>query len=114
LKLNYFYFLGLFYDVTLSKGGLELTFQGYDHKLPVLVSKTLEELRKLAGPSIIVEQDIIQKSSSIDFNLFKRLKEKVLENYKNYLFWQPYYHCIYGSLVCLEDPRYFFLYIMIF
>ena len=33
------------------------------------------------------------------------MKERCLQNYKNYLFWQPYYHCLYGSLVCLEEPR---------
>ena len=85
---------GLFYGVELSKGGLELSFQGYNHKLAVLVSKTLDETFKLGSDG-----------SNCSVDMFERVKEKLLQNYKNYLFWQPYYHCIYGSLVCLEDPR---------
>jgi secreted Zn-dependent insulinase-like peptidase len=34
------------------------------------------------------------------------MKEKSLRNLKNYLFWQPYYHCIVTSLLCLEDGRF--------
>lgn len=30
---------------------------------------------------------------------------RALLSYKNYLFWQPYYHCLYGSLLCMEEPR---------
>ena len=39
---------GLFYEVQLSKGGMELSFQGYNHKLHLLVTKALQELRNLA------------------------------------------------------------------
>ena len=38
---------GLQCDVKLAKGGIELMFFGYQHKLPVLVSKVLEEMKKL-------------------------------------------------------------------
>jgi secreted Zn-dependent insulinase-like peptidase len=41
-------FAGLFYEVQLSKGGMELSFQGYNHKLHILVTKALQELRNLA------------------------------------------------------------------
>lgn len=84
---------GLHYDVKLAKGGLELVFNGWADKLPVLVEKTLDELKKMgtAGPC---QEDI-----------FSRIKEKLRRGYQNYVFSQPYYHCILGTLYCLEDPR---------
>jgi len=95
---------GLFYEVQLSKGGMELSFQGYNHKLQLLVTKALQELRNVAdkgGESGTNGGG----DSAVSQELFLRVKERCLQNYKNYLFWQPYYHCLYGSLVCLEEPR---------
>jgi hypothetical protein len=88
-------FLGLCYDVTLAKGGLDLAVQGYCHKLPVLMSKIVEEMQRFASDPAACSTD-----------LFARMKQKSLRNLKNYLFWQPYYHCMIGSLLCLEDGRF--------
>ena len=88
---------GLYYDVAVSKSGLELSLQGYGHKLPTLTEKIVEETQRL-GQSEQTVEGLEQ--------LFDRMKEKSLRSLKNYLFWQPYYHCIVGSLLCLEDPRY--------
>jgi insulysin len=85
---------GVYYNVSLSKSGLELCFNGYHHKLPVLIEKTLKQASLLASDKSLCSE-----------TLFARMKEKVLQNYKNFLFWQPYYHCIVSSLTCLEDPR---------
>lgn len=84
---------GLHYDVKLAKGGLELVFNGWADKLPVLVEKTLDELKKMGtvGPC---QEDI-----------FTRIKEKLRRGYQNYVFNQPYFHCILGTLCCLEEPR---------
>ena len=38
-------------------------------------------------------------------DIFQIMKEKTLKAYYNSMFWQPYYHCISGSIMCLEDPR---------
>ena len=84
---------GLQYDVKLAKGGLDLMFSGYQHKLPVLVSKVLEEMKKLGG------------ESPCPVDCYNRVKEKTLRSYYNYRFWQPYYHCILGFATCIEDPR---------
>lgn len=85
---------GLSFDVTLSKSGIELDFFGYNHKLPVLVNTAMEQLKKLG----------LGGSKSND-EVFSRVKERVLRSYYNSLFWPPYYNCIQGSALCLEDPR---------
>lgn len=85
---------GLQYDVKLAKGGLELMFFGYHHKLPVLVGKVLLEMKKLGG------------ESPCPGDCYNRVKEKTLRSYYNYRFWQPYYHCVLGLANCLEDPRF--------
>lgn len=46
-----------------------------------------------------------EEEEAVSASLFERVKERALLNYKNHLFWQPYYHCLYGSLLCLEEPR---------
>jgi insulysin len=84
---------GLQYDVKLAKGGVELMFFGYHHKLPVLVGKVLAEMKKMCG------------EEPCPSDCFSRVKEKVLRSYYNYRFWQPYYHCLLGFATCLEDPR---------
>ena len=72
-----------------------MTVQGYSHKLAVLIGKIVEELQRFGADS-----------STCSTDLFNRMKEKSLRNLKNYLFWQPYYHCIVGSLLCLEEGRF--------
>ena len=53
-------------------------------------------------------QRMSQNSSShaLSSDLFQLVKEKTLRSLKNYLFWQPYYHSMLCSLLCLEDGRY--------
>ena len=82
---------GLHYDVRLAKSGVCVSFFGYSHKLPVLVAKTAECMSKLCEGQA---------------DVFARVKEKTVQQYANYLFWQPYMHCLMGAAVCLEDPRF--------
>jgi len=88
---------GLHHDVKLEVRGMELVFYGYQHKIPVLLNKAVEELKKLCTDSPCKEA------------LFKRLKENKLRSYYNMLFSQPYSHCINGSGICLEEPKYYYL-----
>lgn len=81
--------------MTLAKGGLDLSVQGYGHKLPVLVGKIVEEMQRFGSDPAACSQE-----------LFGRMKEKSLRSLKNYLYWQPYYHCLVGSLMSLEDGRF--------
>jgi secreted Zn-dependent insulinase-like peptidase len=85
---------GLYYGVQLAKGGLEIYFQGYGHKLPVLVERAAEEIFRLS-----------HDPSACSAELFHRIKDKQLRALKNLLYSQPYYHCVLGGLLCLEEPR---------
>jgi secreted Zn-dependent insulinase-like peptidase len=99
----------LFYDITQTYHGFDLTFSGYHDKLPILINKTLEEMYRLSNTDAANDatpgggSDSASSSSSIE--LFTRLKEKILRSYANSLFLAPYNHCIIGSLMCLEEPR---------
>jgi secreted Zn-dependent insulinase-like peptidase len=57
---------GLHHDVKLEVRGMELVFYGYQHKIPVLLNKAVEELKKLCTDSPCKEA------------LFKRLKENLV------------------------------------
>jgi insulysin len=89
---------GLHYDIQLAKGGIEILCYGYQDKLSILVLQALQELKNLVNPSE-------EKKSTLPM-IFLRMKEKVLRTYYNSLFWQPYYHAILGTALCLEDPRF--------
>lgn len=78
----------------MAKGGLEIYFQGYGHKMPTLVERAAQEIHRLAHDRTACSEE-----------LFQRVKEKQLRSLKNALFSQPYYHCILGGLLCLEEPR---------
>jgi secreted Zn-dependent insulinase-like peptidase len=85
----------LYYDITQTYHGFDLSFSGYHDKLPLLINNTLEEMCRLSNPA----------SSGTSPELFARLKEKILRSYANSLFLAPYNHCIIGSMMCLEEPR---------
>ena len=85
----------LYYDITQTYHGFDLSFSGYHDKLPLLINKTLEEMCRLSNDTL----------SATSPELFSRLKEKILRSYANSLFIAPYNHCIVGSLICLEEPR---------
>lgn len=89
---------GLHYDVSVSKSGLTFRFDGYNHKLAVLVERAMEELRRFADPS---------SGAHVTYNpeLFQRVKEALTRAYKNQLFQQPYYHAMLAAYECLEEPR---------
>lgn len=87
---------GLYHDVKLEIRGMELVFYGYQEKIPVLLNKAIAELQKLCSDAPCKEA------------LFKRLKETKLRSYYNMLFSQPYSHCINGSGICLEEPKFYY------
>eukprot|EP01038_Epipyxis_sp_PR26KG_P014143 gene14143-18981_t len=94
---------GLSYDIQMSKGGLEIVFRGYNHKLHLLVEATMKEMKQLLDRG-----DRVSSANQDDETfsaIYHRILEKISRNYKNYLFWQPYYHSVVNSLHCLEDPR---------
>lgn len=84
---------GLYYDINVSKGGIELSISGYSDKLPVLLNNVVAEMKRVGEPGYITE------------DMFNRIKSKLSRDYYNYLYWQPYYHCITSTATCLESPR---------
>ena len=96
---------GLGFDVRLAKGGIDMTFEGFHHKLPILVEKTISELKAIATIGMTVTSEEDNRCSGCPQDVFIRMKEKLLRNFHNHVFWQPYYHCVMGTLTCLEEPR---------
>lgn len=86
---------GLYFDISLTKGGLQIRIQGYGHKLPVLVERVFQELQNFATTS----------ATTYDIGLFQRVKDCMVRSYKNQLFSQPYYHSMLATHQCLEEPR---------
>ncbi|KAJ1414617.1 Metalloenzyme, LuxS/M16 peptidase-like protein, partial [Ochromonadaceae sp. CCMP2298] len=84
---------GLYFDLTLSKAGFQVDVQGYGHKLPTLLASILDETQHMCA-------------QGVGLDLFERMKERALRGFKNFLFWQPYYHAIVGSLTCMEEVRF--------
>lgn len=66
---------GLSYSVALSWDGLAISAQGYNHKLPILLKKVIEEL----------------KDFKVDAERFEVCREQLQQEYKNSLFQAPYY-----------------------
>lgn len=93
---------GFSFSVSTSRGGLSVTAQGYTDKLPVLMERAFSAAYAICCPSAATP-------SPVNEALFQRVKEKVLRNYKNSLFMQPYYHCILANYCCLESPRWSYL-----
>lgn len=91
---------GLHYDQSVGKSGLVIRFEGYNHKLSVLVERAFEELRRFAEVSS-------SEAGNVTFNpaLFERVKDSLSRAYKNQLFNQPYFQSMIGAFECLEDPR---------
>ena len=88
---------GLSYDVRNTNKGLVLIFYGYHDKLGTLMVKTLNEMKNMG--------DANSPNSPCSEDIFDRLKERLLRQYANSVFAQPYSHCITASLECLEHPR---------
>jgi insulysin len=85
---------GLHYDVSLAKGGLELSFSGYNDRLAELVFRTADELHKM-GTS----------NSPCTADIYNRVRQILLRRYKNSKYSQPYNIAMIGALCCMEDLR---------
>lgn len=95
VKISYFAdCAGLHFSVSNTFSGVDFAFYGYNHKLPILVFQVIEAMKKL----------VTEPEEGIE-DVYHRMKEKVLLDYKNFAFSQPYMHCVYGTLNCIESPR---------
>ena len=82
---------GLHYSVYNCSTGLRLILSGYNHKLPVLLSKVLA---KLAHADLTAERFVVQK-------------DIVAREYANFWKEQPYQHAMYAASHLLELSRWY-------
>eukprot|EP00981_Chlorochromonas_danica_P009292 scaffold2602_cov177-Ochromonas_danica.AAC.13 len=92
---------GFTFSVSPSRGGLSLSVLGYSDKLSALLERAFHQAYSIAHPPATAASEQPPMTEA----LFHRIKEKVLRNYKNTLFAQPYHHCMLANFVCLEQPR---------
>ena len=83
---------GLYFNCGSNSQGIYMNFHGYSHKLSVLMDRVLSMVCTIRTPG------------SCDDALYQRLKSKMLQDYANQKFAQPYRQCVTGSTRCLNHP----------
>uniref|UniRef100_A0A1J3GFR1 Zinc-metallopeptidase, peroxisomal n=1 Tax=Noccaea caerulescens TaxID=107243 RepID=A0A1J3GFR1_NOCCA len=78
---------GLYYGVSLSDNGFELTLIGYNHKLRILLETVVEKIANF----------------EVKPDRFAIIKETVTKEYQNYKFRQPYHQAMYYCSLILQD-----------
>lgn len=71
--------------------GIELSVSGYSQKAHILLKRLVDAMTKL--PAHIKEP------------LFDRMKDKLMKQYQNFLFAQPYQHAFFAADLCLENTK---------
>jgi len=83
----------LYLRVNPTDDGLVISLAGYNHKLPSLLTKLLQQIKELAKPG------------SCDVKIYNRLKEQLMRSYvNNHKFMQPYRIAMLGIDQCLFEP----------
>ena len=77
---------GLRYDVSSAVSGISVVFNGYNHKLSVLVGEVMRKMRELT-----VKQE-----------RFDVVREQLKREYANFPMEQPYHHAMYHVMCSLE------------
>ncbi|KAH9294451.1 hypothetical protein KI387_040346, partial [Taxus chinensis] len=77
---------GLYYSIDHTGTGFQVTITGYNHKMRILLEKIFEK---------IVHFEVKHERFSV-------IKEKVLKNYLNFKFQQPYQQALYYCSLLLE------------
>lgn len=86
---------GLMYNLSATKGGLQVSFSGFHHKMPKLVERMADEMKKMCDGE-----------GSLTEALFNRMKEKLMRSFANFKFWPPYFHAQVGAMLCCEEPKF--------
>ena len=71
--------------------GIEITVTGYNHKVNILLQRLINT--------------IVEVPQKLELPLFERVKDKVLKEYQNFSFAQPYQHAFYAADLCLETCK---------
>ncbi|XP_010523876.1 PREDICTED: insulin-degrading enzyme-like 1, peroxisomal [Tarenaya hassleriana] len=78
---------GLYYGISLSDNGFELTLLGYNHKLRILLETIVEKIANF----------------EVKPDRFSVIKETVTKEYENFKFRQPYQQAMYYCSLILQD-----------
>ncbi|EEF30307.1 insulin-degrading enzyme-like 1, peroxisomal [Ricinus communis] len=78
---------GLYYGITKTDSGFQVTLVGYNHKLKILLETVIEKIAKF----------------KVNPDRFSVIKEMVIKKYKNFKFQQPYQQAIYYSSLILQN-----------
>lgn len=71
--------------------GIDVAVSGYNHKVDILLKRIVKTMTQIPD--------------KLEENLFKRVKDKVLKQYQNFSFAQPYQHAFYAGDLCLEPTK---------
>ncbi|TMW67996.1 hypothetical protein Poli38472_007668 [Pythium oligandrum] len=85
---------GMEYDVSFTSRALELHVVGFSHKLPILLSKILDQLHSMSSPDHVYNDA-----------MFERIKDRTKRLYENFFLEEPYQHAVYASSLILEASR---------
>ncbi|GAB4843855.1 Insulin-degrading enzyme-like 1, peroxisomal [Ancistrocladus abbreviatus] len=78
---------GLYYAITQTDSGFEVTIFGYNHKLRILLETIVDKIAKF----------------TVRPDRFYVIKEMVIKDYQNYKFQQPYQQAMYYCSLILQD-----------
>ncbi|KAK2994516.1 hypothetical protein RJ640_010794 [Escallonia rubra] len=78
---------GLYYGISCSENGFQVTVVGYNHKLRVLLETVVEKIAKF----------------EVKPERFSVIKELVIKELQNYKFQQPYQQAMYNCSLILQD-----------
>jgi insulysin len=75
-----------------SRLGVEIHVSGYNHKLNILLQRIVEEMVSLPD--------------NVTPELFERIHDKVMKQYQQFMYSQPYQHVIYAVDLTLENAKF--------
>jgi len=78
-------------SVTNVRKGIELNVTGFNHKAHILVKKLVKVISNVA--------------TKLEEPLFERIKDKLMKQYQNFSFSQPYQHAFYAADLCLDSCK---------
>eukprot|EP00752_Nemacystus_decipiens_P002074 g1985.t1 len=110
---------GLSLTTSVSKGALGLSLEGYSHKMKALLERVVRRLASFADSMNEEKRESHADETATDegaksiggasggrggFATFERVRQMLLESYKNVKFRTPYQHAMSATRSCLQAP----------
>lgn len=80
---------GLHYGLNLTLRGMQLSVEGYNHRIQVLLDAALEKMANFR----------------VDPSRFEMIRDQILRDHQNFEKSQPYSHAMYAITYMVETPR---------